>query len=406
MEQATKILVVDDDKFIQKIVDRTLSAEGFEVLIASDGAAGVECAIEHTPDIIVLDVEMPNMNGYEACEKLKSDDRTKEIPVVFLSSHGDLRSRMQGYEAGAADYLIKPFEKEDLIAKMWVLWTFLEQQHALEKEYRDARETARIALSATSELSLAMQFIENSYSYSDFLNLAQAMMTSLAQLDIDCVLMISGEDDTLWYASDGNPTPLEQEMLELADRDQRFIDFGMRTIVNYQNITGLMRNMPLEDMERYGRIKDLIPVLMSAADVKINSIKAENATAKQSLEVLSTFGGVRSKLYFLAKSLIDSQQQSTELLHGTVTELNHDLLGMGLEEDQEAQILHRLDEAIATVSSKLDNSAMLHKIFRDVLDNLKDIAARQDELHKVFVDMNSAQLADPVADADDSIELF
>ena len=405
MENATTILVIDDDKFIHKVIRNALVVEGFELIYAHDGAEGLELASEKKPNIIILDIEMPNMNGYEVCEQLKQNEDTQEIPVVFLSSHTDLRARMQGYEAGAEDYLVKPFEKEDLVAKMRVLCKFLETQNSLKEVYFDAKEVARIALTTTSELSLAMQFVENSYSYVNYTDLAQALLISFAQFDTDCVLMVNDDKETLWFSSDGNITPLEQEMLEMAERDKRFIDFGMRTIVNYQNLSALVRNMPLDNMERYGRLKDLFPVLMSAADVKINSIKAETATANQSLEVMETFGKIRGKLYFLAKTLIESQQQSNQILEGMVTELNTDLLRMGLEEDQEAQLLGQLDSTIAKVNGKLDNSDMLHSIFSDVLSNLKEIAARQEELHNVFVEMNSIPIND-ITDVDDSIELF
>ena len=175
-------------------------------------------------------------------------------------------------------------------------------------------------------------------------------------------------------------------------------------IVNYTNLSVLIRNMPLEDRDRYGRMKDLIPVLMSAADVKINAIKAERATANLSEEVLGRFGVIRSQLFHLVKTLVDNQEKSTVTLEHMVTELNTDLLRMGLDEDQEAYLLRHLDNTIAGVAEQLDSRAMLHEVFRGVLDNLKEISGKQEELHNVFVEMNRVDQAPPPEE--DDVELF
>jgi len=131
MQSQIKILAIDDDKISQKFIGRALSDDCFEMNYGDAGAQGFDKAIELNPDIIILDVEMPGMNGYQVCEKLREHPVTKDTPVVFLSSHSTLRDRMQGYEVGADDFLVKPFESDDLVAKMRVLAKYLEEQKLL-----------------------------------------------------------------------------------------------------------------------------------------------------------------------------------------------------------------------------------------------------------------------------------
>jgi len=110
-----KILIVDDEPSILNILDFSLGAEGYEVIQASDGAKAYEMAIEQHPDMIVMDVMMPIMDGYQACEKLKADIRTAMIPVVLLTAKSATEDHQRGTDAGADGYLTKPFSPQRLV---------------------------------------------------------------------------------------------------------------------------------------------------------------------------------------------------------------------------------------------------------------------------------------------------
>ncbi|MBT7311351.1 response regulator, partial [bacterium] len=105
----------DDEPSILNILDFSLGAEGYEVIQASDGAKACEMAFEHQPDMIVMDVMMPIMDGYQACEKLKADSRTATIPVLLLTAKSAAEDHQQGKDAGADGYLTKPFSPQRLV---------------------------------------------------------------------------------------------------------------------------------------------------------------------------------------------------------------------------------------------------------------------------------------------------
>jgi two-component system alkaline phosphatase synthesis response regulator PhoP len=113
-----KVLVVDDEEYIQHILNFSFGAEGYEVITAANGAEAVEKAVNEKPDVIVLDIMMPKMDGYEACKKLKSDPQTKAIPVILLTAKGRDVDRRLGSEAGADDYVVKPFSPGRLIERV------------------------------------------------------------------------------------------------------------------------------------------------------------------------------------------------------------------------------------------------------------------------------------------------
>ncbi len=113
-----RILVVDDEIYIVHILDFSLGMEGYEVVTALDGEEALRKVKEAKPDLIVLDIMMPKMDGYETCKALKSDDSTKDIPVILLSAKGRNVDMQTGYDVGADDYITKPFSPRKLVDRI------------------------------------------------------------------------------------------------------------------------------------------------------------------------------------------------------------------------------------------------------------------------------------------------
>ena len=110
----TKVLVIDDEAPIRLLCRVNLEAEQMEVLEAADGPAGLETARAEIPDVILLDVMMPGLDGWRVAEELLDDERTAKIPIVFLTARAELRDRARGIDLGGVDYVTKPFNPIDL----------------------------------------------------------------------------------------------------------------------------------------------------------------------------------------------------------------------------------------------------------------------------------------------------
>jgi putative two-component system response regulator len=113
-----KVLVVDDHSASRMTAVALLAVEGYEVLEADSGLVALERVIKSQPDLILLDVMMPEMDGFEVCRQLKQDDQTRLIPVIFITALNDRRSRIRGIEAGGDDFLTKPFDRLELAARV------------------------------------------------------------------------------------------------------------------------------------------------------------------------------------------------------------------------------------------------------------------------------------------------
>ena len=108
------VLVIDDEAPIRLLCRVNLEAEGMAVIEAADGPTGLEQAREHTPDVVLLDVMMPGLDGWRVAEHLLEDERTNEIPIIFLTARAEFRDRARGLDIGGVDYVTKPFNPLEL----------------------------------------------------------------------------------------------------------------------------------------------------------------------------------------------------------------------------------------------------------------------------------------------------
>lgn len=112
------ILVVDDEKDLLDLIEYNLKKEGFKVLKAENGEKGIEVAKEHNPDLVLLDIMMPKMDGLEAVELMRKDDALKRIPIIFLTARSDERTEIEGLDKGGDDFITKPISTTKLVSRI------------------------------------------------------------------------------------------------------------------------------------------------------------------------------------------------------------------------------------------------------------------------------------------------
>jgi len=141
------ILLVDDHPVNIRLLEKILGTAGYRTLAAENGPAGRDLAVSRLPDLILLDIMMPGESGFESCEKLKQDPRTAHIPIIFLSAKADVESKVTGLGLGAVDYMTKPFDKTEVLARVGrhletrdAYRTIIELQAAKLKQVQEAQQ--------------------------------------------------------------------------------------------------------------------------------------------------------------------------------------------------------------------------------------------------------------------------
>ncbi|MCG8572597.1 MAG: response regulator [Spirochaetes bacterium] len=143
MNHDSRILIVDDIEENLRVLTDTLTAEGLKTLQAKDGKRAIQIAEKAKPDLILLDIKMPGMDGYQTIEKLKCSNKTCDIPVIFISALNQIEDKVKGFHAGAVDYISKPFQKEEVVARVT---THLKLQKALRSLQAEKEKSEKLLL--------------------------------------------------------------------------------------------------------------------------------------------------------------------------------------------------------------------------------------------------------------------
>ncbi|CAM3451843.1 response regulator [Parendozoicomonas haliclonae] len=151
MEQDEKILLVDDNPTNLQVLLQTLSGRGYKLLIAKDGENALRIANKAKPALLLLDIMMPGIDGYEVCKRLKADQATSDIAVIFLSALDDTHDKVRGLESGAVDYIAKPFQAEEVIARVENQLKIYRLEQALAARNRELEATNQRLLETMRE---------------------------------------------------------------------------------------------------------------------------------------------------------------------------------------------------------------------------------------------------------------
>lgn len=374
-----QILAIDDEPLTQNFIQQVLKKE-HAIELASNGQDGLKLAAEQQPDLIILDVNMPGMNGYEVCTQLKQNPATANIPVLFLSAHTDTEEQLKGYEAGGDDYLIKPCEPETLRAKVMVMSRYRTEQEKLNARYQDAEKTAHIAMAGSSEIGMGMQLVEQSFLINNFEELASALFVFTNKLQLNCAVMFFTDAGPQCFFSDGSASPLEIQLLEKMREQTRIYDFQHRTFINYPNVTLLIKNMPVDDPDRNGRIKDLLPTVLGALNNKLLTMNTSSLIQSQADELKLSFDNIQTSLLKLTNSLGDAANKSNHIMRQLYTDMQDFLPKLALDEDQETFILDHIEKTSIESNELNKASSEMGTTLLSVVNTLKYVIDKQQHL--------------------------
>ena len=176
----TKILIVDDTPVMLTVLQKFLEMEGYCVLPATNGPDARHIAEKENPDLILLDIMMPEESGLETCEKLKQNSITAEIPVIFISAVSDIESKVKGFEIGAVDYITKPFEKQEVLARVrihlklrFAYETIIKAQADKLRQVKEAQESILVKPNDLPDAQFGVYFMPIHEAGGDFYDVLQ-----------------------------------------------------------------------------------------------------------------------------------------------------------------------------------------------------------------------------------------
>ena len=370
------IMIVDDAKDNLLLLEMMLE-EKYQIVQADSGQACIDLIAESVPDILLLDVNMPGMTGYEVCATLRKNSATKSLPILFVSAMINTEERLAGFEAGGDEYINKPVNEKELAEKIELQLANVQERKAIEENATEAMKVAMDAMTSSSELGQLISFVSDAQSAKTLTNMGEMIVQVCKGFGLNACAYIHGSKPAFFSCE---PDSIEAKVLERSTSSkERIINLGIRTIVKSEQLSLLVKNMPIEDENRYGRFKDHLAVLISISDGRLLTLKAQLDVAGQRKDVLNKIIlHTEKQIKSLNKKIVEHDERSREVMMNMITELEAKLFGLGLDEDQEDELM----KLVYGTSDKLERSKGAAKELQEqlgtVLEGLYEILAKND----------------------------
>lgn len=365
-----RILAVDDEPFNLEIIEEILEELDFELKMVNSGPECLAVVEEFDPQVILLDVSMPQMSGYEVCRKLKENPNTANIIVMFVSARGTVEERMEGYSVGAEDYIVKPFGHEELKLKLQHLHQVLIEKESLEQQVEDATSTAFNAMANSSEMGQIVNYIEHIGSIDNEQELGKALLHCLSSFDLQSNVEFRLDSGIEHFSVTGICSPIVVELFEMLKNKGRLHEFSSRILVNYEMISLLILNMPEQDPDKHGRIRDHICFLVSVTEQQLKAIITKKELIRQQQQLNDAVGKVHSKFRGLIELLNDNRLNNEAVFKQLQEDLEQRIPTMGLDEDQEVFIYQKVDETIQNSVAREESVQGVKAAFKEIEDDL------------------------------------
>ncbi|MET0089706.1 MAG: response regulator [Candidatus Thiodiazotropha sp.] len=284
------ILIIDDRSVGHEQLQYVLQGQ-YRVSWLSREDAGYAHILRENPNLILLDVDPPGDDGRLFCRALKGDPRTLMIPVIFISSEAEPGARLEGYQAGADDYVERPYTPEDLLLKIRIA---LDNRHDLEDARHCQamlREEVEESLAVSAELGEMARFFNEMHDCDNVRTLAERMLETCERLGLRVIVRMLPGGHFISHA--GEVGSLDQEIMDRHDGRDWFVDFGHRTLVNAGSLCVLIRNMPVHDVMRHLRLKEVVKLLVGVVGRRMTALQHRNDQSQDQVSLLPLIAGIQ-----------------------------------------------------------------------------------------------------------------
>lgn len=371
MAKKASILCVDDEP-VNLVIMEELLQDNYALNTVLSGQGCLEQVGLQKPDLILLDVNMPKMDGLETCERLKADTDTAEIPIIFVSALASQEELMAGYEAGGDDYITKPFSEEILQKKIQIVLASQQRKRELEQISGKAVEALRKNLSTSEMLAMVVQFLHRCQRIDDVGELVRNVFDCLGEFELESSLLIQAEPDNRIWFSDGIDRPMEKQILESLHGQDRVLSFGTRLAINSDRVTLLVRKLP-NDQQEIENLRQQLVIMIEGLDTRLHAMETEMLFDSRRELLAQVLASTREKL-----DEIDQQHERRTLLAaGIAIEMGNELEKatprMNLTEQQQKALSKIVASGVAKINSLGDEGCKLEDQFEVIIDDLSSL---------------------------------
>ncbi|MBB4843273.1 DNA-binding response OmpR family regulator [Paucibacter oligotrophus] len=364
MTLSSRVLLVDDDELTLQMLEATLE-DAFKVVCVTSGEQALALCANEVFDLVVLDVDMPGLDGYETCRRLKADFQSADIPVIFHSAKVSIDERLQGYAAGGADYLAKPFDPTELQAKISLVLANRDKQRELAGQLDEVMNAVLSTADMVGEAGVVLEYQRQLASCADYAQVARALFEALQRYGLDGCLRIRGRAAALSLNARSPCSALENSILDhlqAQTEGPRIRPLGAHTGFSYGSVLLFVRDLRMDRgeamdkavSERMGRAIDNVAMLVEGAIVRVSALDTEMA-ARELADVRHLVSMTRNALTDISARSQAQKDEVKAIFESLNAEVESSFLHLGLTHSQEdflSTLLKQHMEAVLTSMGK------------------------------------------------------
>lgn len=369
MADKPNILIVDDSAADIHVMLECLKPD-FSIAVAKSGPQALAHCRESThPKVILLDVSMPEMSGYEACKLFKDNKDTANIDVIFVSANESIEEKLKGYDVGGSDYLTKPVQPQELISKVRTAVARAAQRENASVTQQETMDIAMTAMKGAGEQATIIHFLRNSGGCESLSGLARLVVASAGQYGLSSTVQIRTPWENIEESTSGQVPPLEKEMLFVLKNGARITQHGKRLVLNFGPISLLVKNMPLDDEDKCGRLRDHLALILEGAVLRIQVLVAQHDLNNLMRESDASLTRVR-------KLQVQQKRDGVQIMDDLMAEIHSTFLNYDLTDEQESVLIGIVEKYIEKSFVKYEEGIKIDHELEFITDQIHRASAR------------------------------
>lgn len=347
------IIAVDDDAASLRLL-QSMFADEFVLEVFTSAETCLARVEAQRPSVFLLDVGLPGIDGYALCERLKARPDCAHIPVIFISGQVTIDARLRGYEVGAHDFVVKPFDVMEVRQKVMLLLQSLDEKHNLESRLTETDTLVGLILSNLDEYAVLLKYLRDLNSCMAPEELAALTHAMLRGYGLNGAVQLRLPEGDATTDAQGETTPVMVSVMNHVRTLERIFEFRKHGVYNFERITVMVDNMPLEDPERCGRLRDHLAIAVETADARLHGLLAARINASAQGMIAEVVALLQGTLGAMAERHAFAQKAGALLIQELADETRAEFVSLGMNQIQEDSILELIQVKAATLVSLYD----------------------------------------------------
>ncbi len=350
-----KILAIDDDEFNLEVVASCLD-DKYQVHCLTSGVNCQKVITDFKPDLILLDILMPDMDGFTICQQLKQNDDTALIPVVFLSALGDAADRIEGFACGAEDYITKPFVMSELSHKVEEAIDRAKKQEAWTKAYEENSSPSQVSDSALEqfyEMGALIKFQQRCSECNEVQELGNEIVSLCRSLGLDANIQLDTHQGKQYVGC--RYSSFEAKFLTKTRSAADESEARNREVFKSKHLSILVKNMPREKSVRYGRFRDHLEMLVKTASNRLEILDLEDEQKSNTHNIVQN---LENAIFYIEKSF----DQHNKNIKTSIDELMSEALDHLTHLDNQDEHVERINYCIAKCLNEISRIGTVGKV--------------------------------------------